>query len=89
MMTFNNTAGARALKDIVRAPFAWPGGYEKFAVADDGGVLCWKCCTSEFKNMLHSTLGEYRDGWHVEHVGCAVEIDGPITCDHCSNEITA
>lgn len=31
------------VKQFVRSRFAWPGGYEIYAVTSDGGALCHAC----------------------------------------------
>ena len=77
------------LKDVVRRPYAWPGGYEKVLIMDDGGVLCGECAKNEYKIILHSTRGEYRDGWQVSGVMLADDYDGELYCDHCYKDINA
>ncbi len=51
--------------DIIREPYAWPEGYERIAITDDGGVLCHKCIKSELRQIARSHKG---DGWHVVRV---------------------
>lgn len=75
------------LKDIVRNPFAWPGGYEKALLMDDGGVVCRVCAKSEYGNILHSTRGEYNDGWDVRGSFLVEHVDNETQCDHCNKEI--
>ena len=79
-----NVAKAAILKNLVRQPYAWPGGYEKFVITKDGGSICHKCCAAEFKGMLHSTLHSMADGWECEMIWDAGNIDGPLHCDHCA-----
>ena len=70
---------------VSRTPFAWPGGYELFAITDDGGVLCWQCCEREELIIALSNRG---DGWHVvayDHTGnCDMDTE---SCDHCGRTI--
>ena len=75
------------LKDVIRAPYAWPGGYEKVLVTTDGGAICHKCAKSEYYNILHSTRGEYNDGWQVAGVFLAEECEDTLFCDHCGQVI--
>lgn len=82
--TAPTTKATEILKDIVRHPFAFPGGYEKAAVTSDGGVLCHKCLRSEFRTILHSTKYQYNDGWEVTGVLLVDEMDTSLTCDHCA-----
>lgn len=75
------------VKRIAREHFAWPGGYELYAVANDGGVLCFNCCRSEFPQIARSTISKARDGWQCIGYSSMAETEEPITCDHCNREI--
>ena len=67
--------------DIIREPYAWPGGYERIAITDDGGVLCHKCVKSELRQIARSYKG---DGWHVVETDITEYYDEePLYCDHC------
>ena len=74
------------LKDIIREPFAWPGGYEKIAFMNDGGLVCYKCLKEEYQNVLHSTKFEYQDGWEVVGVVLSNELEN-CSCDHCNRSL--
>ena len=69
---------------IARDPFAWPGGYERFAITDDGACLCHKCCKAEYAQIVAAQPG---DGWHVVAQSSAAETDGLTVCDHCNEVI--
>lgn len=65
--------------------FAWSGGYERFAIMNDGETL-YIPCVNDPDNPTH-TDPELRDGWLIEgysHTGetCELEI-----CVHCSRLI--
>lgn len=78
------TQKARELADDVRKnPYCWPGGYPKFAVTDDGGCLCKKCCWTERKQIREADPG---DGWEVQAVTINWE-DANLLCDHCGERI--
>ena len=67
-------------------PFAWPGGYPRFAVCGDGGVLCFGCVRWERKRILYSLATQCEDGWDV--IGFDVNWeDGSLFCDHCGERI--
>jgi hypothetical protein len=68
------------------------GGYDVFAVMDDGDVLCRKCVLDP-TNPVHdersvqglTTINS--DGWGVvafEHTG---NLEEPECCSHCNKEI--
>lgn len=67
-------------KSIIDQPFAWPGGYERFAITDDGGVLCYRCCESEGECIDTAVKG---DGWFIVAADNTSNLDEPILCDHC------
>ena len=71
--------------DIIREPYAWPGGYEKIALTDDGGVLCRACVKSELRQIATSYKG---DGWRVVRMDIVENFDDPIYCDHCGKLLT-
>lgn len=77
---------AKHVKAFIREPYAWPGGYPMFAVADDGGALCKTCCLGEFRNIVHSIQTDCHDGWLIEAITINWE-DGDLTCDHCNDYI--
>jgi len=75
-----------SVKNLIRESHAWPGGYEKFAIADDGGIICHKCLKSNFALVSHSTRYEYRDEWQIEAISNTSEI-GENQCSHCGQNI--
>ncbi len=77
---------AKHVKEFIRQPYAWPGGYPLYAICDDGGALCKTCCLDEFRNIVDSIHTECSDGWRVEAITINYE-DGNLRCDHCSNHI--
>lgn len=78
------TPGEHA-SELVANPYAFPGGYPQYAVTDDGGALCKKCCADEHDSIAESNPG---DGWHVEALDINYE-DAGLYCDHCSELIEA
>ncbi|MBN30029.1 MAG: hypothetical protein CMB34_05135 [Euryarchaeota archaeon] len=69
--------------DVAANPYAWPGGYPRYAITDDGGALCPACCKDE-RELIDSAYD--RDGWKV--IASGIHWEGPpIICDHCSAEI--
>ena len=66
---------------IIREPYAWPGGYEKIAITDDGAILCHACVKSELRQIATSYTG---DGWHVVACDIVENYDeGTLYCNHC------
>jgi hypothetical protein len=75
---------SRKFRDqLIASPHAWPGGYPMFALCDDGGALCHRCCKTESRS-IGTTYG--RDGWAI--VGLGVNWEDPgLFCDHCGERI--
>ena len=74
------------LRELIRARYAWPGGYPMFGVMDDGGCLCMTCLRSEYKQIAYSNRHKLNDGWNVSEVVINYE-DPNLTCDHCGEQI--
>lgn len=64
--------------------YSWPGGYENFAILDDGEPFCIPCLNDP-TNPTHRR-GE-NDGWKVVAFGCTANEDCGITCVHCNRVI--
>jgi hypothetical protein len=66
------------LNDIISAPNAFPGGYRKWALMDDGEVMCAEAVREE-QDAIRESDG--RDGWSI--VDVFVHWEGePLTCCH-------
>ncbi len=73
----------RLADQLVRSPYAFPGGYPLFAVTSDAACLCRKCCSTE-RESIGTTTGS--DGWNV--VATDVNWEDPsLYCDHCNDRI--
>ena len=72
-------------KFVARTKFAFPGGYELFAITDDGAALCYDCCQTEFSQIVGSYPG---DGWRVTAIDSMANYDDSFHCDHCNREIS-
>lgn len=78
-----------ALKDYIREPFAWPGGYLKILLLADGSVICADCARDNFREIVRDTKNWKRGTSAVEYVGIEYEQeeDCPLLCDECSREV--
>ena len=74
-------ANREKVKGLIRESYAWPGGYERIAITDDGGVLCHKCVKENYETIINSFPG---DGWHVSDIVIVEFYDEePPYCDCC------
>ena len=78
-----NKQASNIAKSVVRNPYAWPGGYPRYVITDDGGALCPNCCKSEFRSIAGSYPG---DGWAIIADDINWE-DNNLHCDHCNKQI--
>ena len=75
----------RLATDLAEYPYTWPGGYPRFAVADDGQAICPKCCRDE-RESIATTSG--KDGWCVVALDINWE-DPELLCSACCQPIEA
>ena len=84
-VVYNMNKSADIAKFVARTKFAFPGGYELFAITDDGAALCYDCCRTEFSQIVGSYPG---DGWRVTGIDSMANYDDSFHCDHCNREIS-
>ena len=73
------------VKDAIRNPYAWPGGYPVYTVMSDGELMCPDCARAEYRLIAQATKDQLRDGWQAE--GSAILYEGPEYCCHCNKEL--
>lgn len=73
-------------KNLIREPYAWPGGYPKYAIMSDGAALCKSCAKDNAKLIIRDTRDNSNSGWCFAGVDINWE-DTDLYCDHCSNKI--
>ena len=78
------------VKDIIEEPYAWPGGYDRFMVMTDGGVLCSKCVSKERRYIYEEIKDPHiRGGWAPAGIDYTDNVDDPLMCDNCNQWIVA
>lgn len=63
------------------------GGYEWYAVTDDGAVLCAACVRANYRQIVDSTRNRLRDGWQVIGVTYSGEMEENTDCAHCNRSL--
>ncbi len=76
----------QCIKEYIRDPYAWPGGYPKILVMSDSEVLCADCAKENFRLIVQATKDQLGDGWQAEGVGIHWEGESHA-CAHCGFEI--
>jgi len=75
------------LRETLRAgPFAWPGGYPLYFVADDGEALSFDSVRANIRQVLRSIRDSANDGWRVLGVDVNYE-DHALFCTHSGERI--
>jgi hypothetical protein len=85
-MTFHNVEALHKVKDAIRNPFAWPGGYALVVLLDDGESIHVDCAKNNFAEIARSALGNYRDGWTPLDTFVNWE-DNELCCASCNKRI--
>lgn len=50
------------VREFIRHPFAFPGGYPKVLIMQDGETLCATCAKAEYRQISNATRHNLRDG---------------------------
>jgi hypothetical protein len=75
------------LKNEIRSgKYAWPGGYPKYFVTDDGEAMSFDSVKENYRLVLDSVKHKNNDGWRVIGVDINWEDDSLICC-HSGNKI--
>lgn len=75
-----------SVRDFIRQPFAFPGGYPKVLVMHDGETLCPQCAKAEYRQISNATRHALRWGWAAAGVDLHMEGSAAI-CAHCGDSI--
>ena len=76
----------RSVKEFIRQPYAWPGGYRQALIMGDGGCLCHECARTEFRRIAEESFSQSNCGWRAAGVGVNWE-NTDLLCDHCGEQI--
>jgi hypothetical protein len=76
------------LFQLIREPYAWPGGYPKVLIMADGECLCTQCADAEKASILRAMAYNTNDGWLPAGVDINWE-DQEMYCAHCNEPIPA
>lgn len=74
------------VKNAIRHPYAWPGGYPVYTVLSDGSMLCRECARDNFRQICSDTYG-YNTGWRAYGADVLWETEGGEYCGHCGEEL--
>ena len=72
------------IDDYINSPHAFPGGYPKIMIMQDGGFVCPKCAEDNRTLIIEATEanGPFDKEWAMAAVD--LHLEGPaLICDHC------
>lgn len=84
-MASTAAAALRAVKQAIREPYAWPGGYPIYIVMSDGEPLSVTTARQHWRSIVHSTLNGYGDGWAAYAVD--INWESELYCAHTGAKI--
>ncbi len=70
----------REVKQAIREPWAWPGGYPKFLIMSDGEALSIKAARQCWREIVWATLHRERSGWQA--IGVDINWEAVLMCAH-------
>lgn len=76
----------KAVRDFIRQPYAWPGGYPLFLVMRDNEAMCKDCVKDNYRLISKATHEQDSSGWEAECVAVNWE-DDDLTCSNCNHKI--
>jgi hypothetical protein len=83
---YDNFTLQNFIKELKDGPYAWPGGYPKYFVTKDGGVLSFDSA-KEMKNEIIDAMKNNSDpSWYIMGVDINWE-DPDLYCDHSGEKI--
>ena len=74
------------IKQTIRQPYAWPGGYPLYFITADGAALSVKAARENFRQIVWSWLNDCNDGWLIAGYDVNWE-DSDLYCDHTGEKI--
>jgi len=76
----------KALKDFIRNPYVWPGGYARVMLSKDCEPICHKCVKDNAKIVIGHTRDHSDAGW--EYIGDFANWENEyLYCAHCGAHI--
>jgi len=73
------------VKNAIREPYVWPGGYATYTMLADGALLCPQCARENFRLIVSATKGGLCNGWAA--TGAVILWEGAEGCAHCGESL--
>ena len=75
-----------SVKQAIRSPYTWPGGYPLYVVMSDGEALSIAAAKAEWRSIVRATLQRSANCWAAAGVDINWE-DGELYCAHTNERI--
>lgn len=86
MSRYIPNALTRELREALRNPCTFPGGYTKAIYLSDGERICPECARKQYRQISRSTRQQARDGWAL--LGIDIYWEGPPEyCVQCNKKL--
>lgn len=76
----------KQVKEYIRNPYAWPGGYPKVLITVNGGCLCYNCARDEWTLICAESFDNTSCGFRIAGVDVNWE-NSNLYCGHCDARI--
>jgi hypothetical protein len=74
------------VRQFIRQPVAWPGGYPVILLMGDGECLCADCAKENYRLISQATrAGDRQSGWNAADTDIYWE-GAPLYCAHCNKQ---
>lgn len=73
------------VKEAIRNPFTWPGGYPIYTLMSDGELLCSDCARENYREIVGDTKNDLSGCWAVS--GSMILWEGLEYCSHCYKKL--
>ena len=87
-MTRDAIAVLRQVKESIRNPYVWPGGYPICALMADGDILCIDALRENYRLVAYDMVHGVQHGWRVLSVVVNWRDPG-LTCSQTGARIEA
>lgn len=81
------TTGAQLRATLRAGPYAWPGGYALYFVADDGEALSFAAVRENLEQITRAIRDKHNSGWRVVACQSTEGDEEPTYCAHTGEEI--
>ena len=76
----------QSLRQAIRTPYAWPGGYLTEIILSDGETICHDCAKKEYRQLSSALKEHSNNGWRPIALEINYENNDSYCC-HCGKHM--